>query len=110
MTARACEIRLRAERKAGQLLQTIERADKGRPAKTSGRRDIKADPFRDVLRLVTFPPRYRSALEPSGELTPTWLARIGEAAMTGVLNDLLLFSCLAAFVTGVVIAAATILI
>ncbi len=30
--------------------------------------------------------------------------------MTGVLNDLLLFSCLAAFVTGVVIAAATILI
>jgi hypothetical protein len=40
----------------------------------------------------------------------TWLAHIGEAAMTGVLNDLLLFSCLAAFVTGVVIAAATILI
>jgi hypothetical protein len=30
--------------------------------------------------------------------------------MTGVLNDLLLFSCLAAFVTGVAIAAATILI
>jgi hypothetical protein len=110
LTARACEIRLRAEWKAGQLLQTIERADKGRPAKMSGRRGIKADPFRDGLRLVTFPPRYRSALEPSGELTPTWLARIGEAAMTGVLNDLLLFSCLAAFVTGVVIAAATILI
>ena len=43
-----------------------------------------------ALRLVTFPPRYRSALEPSGELTPTWLARIGEAAMTGALNDLLL--------------------
>jgi hypothetical protein len=59
-----------------------------------------------ALRLVTFPPRYRSALEPSGELTPTWLARIGEAAMTGVLNDLLLFSCLAALVTGIVIAAA----
>jgi hypothetical protein len=52
----------------------------------------------------------QECLEPSGELTPTWLARIGEAAMTGVLNDLLLFSCLAAFVTGVVIAAATILI
>ena len=63
-----------------------------------------------ALRLVTFPPLYRSALEPSGELTPTWLALIGEAAMTGVLNDLLLFSCLAAFVTGVVIAAATMLI
>jgi hypothetical protein len=30
--------------------------------------------------------------------------------MTGVLNDLLLFSCLAAIVTGVVIAAATVLI
>ena len=30
--------------------------------------------------------------------------------MTGVLNDLLLFSCLAALVTAVVIAAATILI
>jgi hypothetical protein len=30
--------------------------------------------------------------------------------MTGVLNDLLLFSCLAAFVTGLVIAAATMLI
>jgi hypothetical protein len=39
------------------------------------------------------------------------MARLhGDAAMTGVLNDLLLFSCLAAFVTGVVIAAATILI
>jgi hypothetical protein len=34
----------------------------------------------------------------------------GEAAMSVVLNDLLLFSCLAAFVTGVVIAAATLLI
>jgi hypothetical protein len=30
--------------------------------------------------------------------------------MTGVLNDLLLFSCLTATVTGVVIAAATLLI
>jgi hypothetical protein len=30
--------------------------------------------------------------------------------MTGVLNDLLLFSCLAAFVTGLVIVAATLLI
>jgi hypothetical protein len=38
------------------------------------------------------------------------MARIGEAAMSVVLNDLLLFSCLAAFVTGVVIAAATLLI
>src|SRR5262245_16470482 len=34
----------------------------------------------------------------------------GEAAMTVVLNDLLLFTCLAAFVTGIVIAAATLLI
>jgi hypothetical protein len=41
LTTRACEIRLRAERKAGQLLQTIEHADKGRPAKTSGRRSLK---------------------------------------------------------------------
>jgi hypothetical protein len=38
------------------------------------------------------------------------MARIGEAAMSVVLNDLLLFSCLAAFVTGIVIAAATLLI
>ncbi len=61
--------------------------------------------------VATFLPQYGSALRSPGELTPTWLARIlGEAAMTGVLNDLLLFSCLAAFVTGVVIAAATILI
>jgi hypothetical protein len=59
------------------------------------------------VRLVTFPPWYRSALEG----THTNMARLhGDAAMTGVLNDLLLFSCLAAFVTGVVIAAATILI
>ena len=38
-----------------------------------------------------------------------WLAS-GEDAMTVVLHDLLLFSCLTAFVTGVVIAAATLLI
>ena len=29
-----CEIRLRAERKAGQLLQTMEKARGGRPSKT----------------------------------------------------------------------------
>jgi hypothetical protein len=34
----------------------------------------------------------------------------GEAAMSVVLNDLLLFSCLAALVTGIVIAAATLII
>jgi hypothetical protein len=38
------------------------------------------------------------------------MARNGEAAMSVVLNDLLLFSCLTALVTGVVIAAATLLI
>lgn len=32
---RACEIRLRAERKAGQLLTTMDRAGRGKPAKTS---------------------------------------------------------------------------
>jgi hypothetical protein len=41
---------------------------------------------------------------------PTTMACIGEAAMTVILNDLLLFTCLAAFVTGIVIAAATLLI
>jgi len=40
----------------------------------------------------------------------TNMARNGEAAMSVVLNDLLLFSCLTALVTGVVIAAATLLI
>jgi hypothetical protein len=39
----------------------------------------------------------------------TNMACIGEAAMK-VLNDLLLFTCLAAFVAGIVIAAATLLI
>jgi hypothetical protein len=34
----------------------------------------------------------------------------GEAAMSVVLNDLLLFSCLAALVTGIVIAPATLII
>jgi len=38
------------------------------------------------------------------------MARTGEAAMSVVLNDLLLFSCLTALVTGIVIAAATLLI
>jgi hypothetical protein len=38
-----------------------------------------------------------------------WLAS-GEDAMTVVLHDLLLFSCLAAFVTGIVIATATLII
>jgi hypothetical protein len=42
-------------------------------------------------------------------VTPTWPG-IGEAAMKVILNDLLLFTCLAAFVTGIVIAAATLLI
>jgi hypothetical protein len=37
--------------------------------------------------------------------------RTGEATMTiGILNDLLLFSCLVVFVTGIVIAAASLLI
>jgi hypothetical protein len=35
------------------------------------------------------------------------MACIGEAAMSVIVNDLLLFCCLAAFVTGIVIAAAT---
>ena len=35
---------------------------------------------------------------------------VREAVMSGILQDLLLFSCLAAFVTGVVIAAAALLI
>jgi hypothetical protein len=36
---------------------------------------------------------------------------IGEAAMvTSILNDLLLFACLAVFITGIVLAAATLLI
>ena len=38
------------------------------------------------------------------------VARTGEAAMSVVLNDLLLFSCLTALVTGIVIAAATLII
>jgi hypothetical protein len=56
---------------------------------------------------ITFPPRYGSVLRPPGK--QTWPAS-GEAAMTGVLNDLLLFSCLTALLTGIVIAAATLLI
>ena len=35
--------------------------------------------------------------------------RMGEAVMTKVLNDILLFSCIAAFVTGIVLAAASLL-
>jgi len=55
---------------------------------------------------TTFPPRYGSALN-SGE---PHHGPHGEAAMSVVLNDLLLFSCLTALVTGIVIAAATLLI
>jgi hypothetical protein len=55
---------------------------------------------------ITFPPRYGSALR-SGK---SHHGLHGEAAMSVVLNDLLLFSCLTALVTGVVIAAATLLI
>jgi hypothetical protein len=54
----------------------------------------------------TFPPRYGSALS-CGE---PHHGPHGEAAMSVVLNDLLLFSCLTALVTGIVIAAATLLI
>jgi hypothetical protein len=35
--------------------------------------------------------------------------RTGEAVMANVLNDILLFSCIAAFVTGIVLAAASLL-
>jgi hypothetical protein len=38
------------------------------------------------------------------------MARNGEAAMSVVVNDLLLFSCLTALVTGIVIAAVTLII
>jgi hypothetical protein len=54
----------------------------------------------------TFSPRYGSALR-SGE---SHHGLHGEAVMSVVLNDLLLFSCLTALVTGIVIAAATLLI
>ena len=43
-------------------------------------------------------------------LPPMAGAGAGEAIMIGILNDLLLFSCLAAFVTGIVLAAASLLI
>jgi hypothetical protein len=99
-----------ATRGEPQLLPLPVRANYLTRRRESGSRHLAGKANHLALRTVTFPTRYRSALEPSGELTPTWLAHIGEAAMTGVLNDLLLFSCLAAFVTGVVIAAATILI
>jgi hypothetical protein len=56
---------------------------------------------------ATFSPRYGSALG-------SWRLRgrgTGERTMaTRILNDLLLFSCLAAFVTGIVLAAASLLI
>ena len=35
--------------------------------------------------------------------------RMGEAVMANVVNDILLFSCIAAFVTGIVLAAASLL-
>jgi hypothetical protein len=35
--------------------------------------------------------------------------RMGEAVMAKVVNDILLFSCIAAFVTGIVLAAASLL-
>jgi len=35
--------------------------------------------------------------------------RIGEAGMTGILSEVLLFSCLATFVIGIVLAAASLL-
>ena len=56
---------------------------------------------------ITFPPPYGSALRALGNHTH---GSHGEAAMSVVLNDLLLFSCLTALVTGIVIAAATLLI
>jgi len=63
------------------------------------------------LQYVQTPPFGRGAGVCYGRrgITPTWGAS-REAAMIGVLNDLVLFSCLAAFVSGIVIAAATLLI
>jgi hypothetical protein len=63
--------------------------------------------FRDPkFHYITFPPRYGSALR-SGEPHHGF---DGEAAVSVVLNDLLLFSCLTALVTGIVVAAAALLI
>ncbi|SRR6266566_9941429 len=56
---------------------------------------------------VTFSPLYRSALRP--RLLRRALHR-GTPMAIRILNDLLLFSCLAAFVTGIVLAAASLLI
>ena len=38
-----------------------------------------------------------------------WWTAIGERAMTRVLNEIVLLSCMAAFVTGIVVAAASLL-
>jgi hypothetical protein len=63
--------------------------------------------FRDPkFHYITFPPRYGSALR-FGE---SHHGLDGEAAVSVVLNDLLLFSCLTALVTGIVVAAAALLI
>ena len=71
-------------------------------------RDKRTDRnFRDPkFHYITFPPRYGSALR-SGESHHGF---DGEAAVSVVLNDLLLFSCLTALVTGIVVAAAALLI
>ena len=54
---------------------------------------------------ITFPPQQRCALRSGIDHGPH-----GEAAMSVVLNDLLLFFCLTALVTGILIAAATLII
>jgi hypothetical protein len=56
---------------------------------------------------ITFWPRYWSALW--GQCLRGRRIR-GAAMVTRILNDLLLFSCLTAFITGIVLAAATLLI
>jgi hypothetical protein len=112
MTRQACHsttVALNAKARTSNAIAAVSvTADYLTRSQESGSRHLAGKANQLALRTVTFPPRYRSALEPRGNSHQH--GSLGEAAMTGVLNDLLLFSCLAAFVTGVVIAAATILI
>ena len=56
-----------------------------------------------VIQLVTFHrPMCRNALEPRRVKA----SRVWESAMVRVLNEILLYSCMAAFVTGIVVLAA----
>ena len=79
--------------------------------KTLDRQAIFGDPLHSIFASIFAAPRHLLAtVLGSARPAERGIFRTGEAAMAKVLNEILLFSSMAVFVTGIVLAAAKLLI